>query len=321
MKHTVETHLNTVREKLVLSSSEKALHRAKLTEFMGYHPAVKPVRSPLSWVMAPAFRYSLAALLMVTATGSGVAFAAEDALPGTPLYAVKTKMVEPVQVALTLDAHSRADLRVELADRRLKEFAQISQDDEVAPETTAEVAALLEEHVSEAAQDIVALQNEGSAEEALQANADLQSTLVAHSSILKKVQEENPESSDDIDVITAQIDEDIADTEVIEVAVTESLADETSSAQVDEQEQNTQSSLDELSATVIAMLTQLDEGDRVAVEQKLLEVDSIIAEARTFEAAGDEGQAFVLFNQAEQELLQLTTLLEAEQQLDVDILE
>jgi len=319
----LETKLADIQNNLTLSASEKAVGRTALQEFMQYHPATAPVPSPYrSYVSI--FKYALAVVLLVGISGTGVAFAAEKALPGTPLYAVKTQVNEPVAVALTFDTQDRADLKVTLVEKRLKEFAQLTNTEDVSPETTAVVVALLEKHIQEAATDIELLQDSGDSEGALQTNSELQSALIAHSTVIEKVQDAHIDSPEDFVAVTAAIEKGIASSAQAEDDISETLSDvstPTTVEDVSEQESDTQTSLDALTQSISESLDTLDQDDRDYVEGKLHEVDEMVAEARQKNADGDEAGAFILFTEAQQELEQLQTLIQAERDLNIDIIE
>ncbi|MBU0750021.1 hypothetical protein KKH15_00700, partial [Patescibacteria group bacterium] len=316
--NNLETNLYDIKKNLTLSTSEKALGRAALQEFMEFHPSTgRPAVSPYTRFV-PIFRYALAVVLLLGVSGTGVAFAAEKALPGTPLYAVKTQINEPVSVALTFDTQDRADLKVALVEKRLKEFAQLTNQDDVSPETTATIVALLEKHIQEASDDIDLLQEGGDSEEALQTNADLQSTLIAHSAVLEKVQDAHVDSPEDFVAVTAAIEKGIASSALTEDDITETLSDVATPTTIEDvagQESETQTSLDELTQSISSSLDTLDQDDRDYVEGKLHDVDAMVTEARLKNTDGDEAGAFILFNEAQQELEQLQTLIQAERDL------
>ena len=63
---------------------------------------------------------TLAGLIIVGAAGSSVVYASQSSLPGDTLYPVKTG-AEEVQLALTFDPVSKANLHLEFAQRRVNE--------------------------------------------------------------------------------------------------------------------------------------------------------------------------------------------------------
>lgn len=67
-----------------------------------------------------------AVLLLVLVTAGGTAYASAVALPGTPLYVVKTSL-EGVQLTLRADPVAQTNLRLRFAERRLQEAARLAQ--------------------------------------------------------------------------------------------------------------------------------------------------------------------------------------------------
>jgi len=70
---------------------------------------------------APIPAFALALALVLSTTGAGAAYAAQDALPGDPLYPVKISLDE-VQLAFALDDEARAGAQVARAARRTEEI-------------------------------------------------------------------------------------------------------------------------------------------------------------------------------------------------------
>lgn len=65
--------------------------------------------------------YGLAVFLIISITGGSLAQASEKSLPGSTLYPIKTKIVEPVQSTLKLDPQNRAKYEGGLVIKRLTE--------------------------------------------------------------------------------------------------------------------------------------------------------------------------------------------------------
>ena len=86
--------------------------------------------------------YAAAACLVMVMVAGGATVASADSLPGDTLYSVK-RTVEQVRLALVAGADEAA-LRVELAERRLDEFAALLSRDEVYPRALEEASEELE---------------------------------------------------------------------------------------------------------------------------------------------------------------------------------
>lgn len=116
-------HLDSVH----LTESEHASMRGFLVAHMDAHPL--PIRSPYLRVfryvspirkdMLRPFAYAFSALLIIS---TGTAAAAEGALPGDVLYAIKVNVNEKVQGAfIGHSPEAKAAFALEIADRRLAE--------------------------------------------------------------------------------------------------------------------------------------------------------------------------------------------------------
>ncbi|HEV8666577.1 MAG TPA: hypothetical protein VN665_01875, partial [Candidatus Paceibacterota bacterium] len=102
------TQFKNLGRTIKLSQGEKQRMRVNLYNYLEQNPMdaftapvkiiSKPVASPF-FFFSPRYMVPIALLLVVGLSG-GTAFAAEGALPGNPLYAVKVNVNEPVQVAL-----------------------------------------------------------------------------------------------------------------------------------------------------------------------------------------------------------------------------
>lgn len=96
--------------------------------------------SPYFWLRAlislpRAFSAAAASLLLLVLTSAGALVASASALPGEPLYPVKTG-VEHIQLAIILDEGARAQTYAALATRRTNEIAELNrQGRPVLPET------------------------------------------------------------------------------------------------------------------------------------------------------------------------------------------
>ncbi|MGH7936061.1 MAG: DUF5667 domain-containing protein [Chthoniobacterales bacterium] len=177
-----------------LSQGEKQRMRVRLYEAMRSPTLAVPdivaqkVPSPFNSfqffvrvrVMVP-----LAALLIVV-MGSGTALAAQGALPGDPLYAVKINVNEAVQVALATTPQAKAQVNAQIATTRLQEAEDLAAAGTLTASTSAQLAQNFDQH-AQAAQTITdSLQAQDPAS-AAQISAQLDSSLSAHTAILAQL--------------------------------------------------------------------------------------------------------------------------------------
>jgi hypothetical protein len=315
----IESDLERVGAAVSLRADEKEAHRDAVLAFMRKNPL--PVRSPYAWLTGHGMRYAAALMLFFVIGGTSGTLAAEGARPGDILYPVKLTVTEPARSALTLDPEEKTAFELERADRRLKEFALVASSANPDPSLTALINDSLAGNIEEVSKDIGELAAAGEADEALAMNAELQSVLSAHSDVLDIIEARNPEAGEDIAAIAASVDTGIAETEnaegTLESALASSLTEEASEMHADEAED----ALGALRERVLAGIASLENVDRVAVAGEIAEIENIVAEARTARLAGDPEAAFLLYMEADQRVTELDTLIEADQALDIGVLE
>lgn len=111
----------------------KLAARARFIEALYAEPEVRGIRG---WVVAfldqaASFRFGLPGnvslvVALALVTSSGAVYAAEQALPGAPLYGVKLA-VEQVRLAAAVDDESKVQVELDIASRRLAEVERALQ--------------------------------------------------------------------------------------------------------------------------------------------------------------------------------------------------
>lgn len=312
-----ETLINRIQKsgtRVSLTGEEHGAARRALVRAM-QESTRKPVRSPFSYFMMPAF--SALAIVFLIGGGVGTAFAAERALPGDPLYVLKLKVNDPIRLALVTDTKQKALLEVDLADKRLKEYAVVALDESVDTRTAALIAAAVSEHIEGAQVGIDQLSQEGSVEEALGTNSELMAVLETHAAVLDTVTEQNPETAKQVDSLSSSLDTKIEETE----AATESMLNAVEEPQnaVADAKQGVIDAQAEVRAQVEEGAAQIDTDDQEAITATLESIDEALQEAEVKQVQGDAAGALELYAEADGELTKLNALLEAEQELGVDV--
>jgi hypothetical protein len=319
----LHTTFEYMRSKVRLSDAEKDAVRGELMAFMQERPMLAPVPSPLqAFLVSPFLRYSAAALLLLVMGSGGVAYAAMDAAPADALYAVRVKVTEPVQVALTLDPKDRADLEVELVNERLKEVAEASVSGALTPGQVALVTSSLSDHIDGAQGAVAALHEDHHPDDALDTAGSLEATLSAHAAILDKVQDAHPDVAGVISPIVTTVSSELTQTsDLVDAsqAAVEQVPPPDESA--DEQASNTAEALSQVRNEVTAALASYDASDRKDINESLAGIQSIISEAQAKDAAGDSGGAYLLYTEASQQLTALQLAIEADQALQIDTID
>lgn len=178
-----------------LSANEKQSMRVHLYKVMEESSALLPeqkiaptpvrgVPSMYHW-FSPRFSVPIAVLLVVGLSG-GTAFAAQSALPGEPLYAVKINVNEPVQIALATTPEAKAEVNASIATTRLEEAETLASTGALNATTTAELASNFAAHANAAETDTDVLE-QADPSAAAQLGAEFEGTLAAHSAILAQL--------------------------------------------------------------------------------------------------------------------------------------
>lgn len=115
--------IELLRLMVKLSPVRKAEIRHILTARAGI--AEERVVLVRSSILPRVFRPLFAAVLVAVLLGGGTSFAAEGALPGDALYAVKVGVTEPIRAILAASPESKALWDVTRAERRLEELAAL----------------------------------------------------------------------------------------------------------------------------------------------------------------------------------------------------
>lgn len=145
-KHTFDS-LKKVR----LSDSERIQMKNNLRAYMNEHPT-RAAPHGVMWHWFTNNRASLALYAPVCAAfvlvvGIGTSYAAEGALPGDILYAVKVRVNEPLQGALATTELEQATFNTRVLDRRLDEAQVLLSEKSLSKKANAELQARIEHSI------------------------------------------------------------------------------------------------------------------------------------------------------------------------------
>lgn len=149
-------------ESLKLSESSRARMQNSLLEYARFHGVSEDVRVgedarsieqvPVSTSLFSLKRmYMPFVILLAVMVGGGTSYAAQDAVPGDFLYAIKTEVNEPVRSALALSANAEADLQADIIAERIEEAETLKAEGRLEGEVAAQLAADIQTHVAKAA--------------------------------------------------------------------------------------------------------------------------------------------------------------------------
>lgn len=187
----INDHIKKAADSVRLSDKERRDMSYVVREYMAHKPIPRGEYSSISiqwfsfaWIQRPV----AAALALVFIFSSGVSYAAESALPGDALYPVKTMINESVKVALATDTEAKANVQIELAERRIEEAAVLASENRLDAETQSALAVAFETHAQSAAEEVAVI-DETDASAVAEITSRFETRLAAHEEVLALVSE------------------------------------------------------------------------------------------------------------------------------------
>ncbi|TSC58861.1 MAG: Uncharacterized protein Greene041619_239 [Candidatus Peregrinibacteria bacterium Greene0416_19] len=179
---------------LGMSAGEADRMQENLRAYMRVHPVqATPIRDRIleflgSFHRLPAYAFSF---LLLVAAGGTVTYAAAQALPGDFLYPVKVKVMEPVRVAVTVRSESKARVRAEIAEERLREAEKLVALGRLDDVTGTEIAATYASQMEQVHEEVQSLSEEHP-REAAEMGARIEGRAKGHDAVLKMLATERP---------------------------------------------------------------------------------------------------------------------------------
>lgn len=178
-----------------LTKSELNHGRELLMEYMTEHPVVRNADDArhisheahhwaplLTLTHRPMF--ATIAVIVILALGGGTAFAAENALPGSPLYPVKVHINEQVRAAVAVGASADANWDARRAERRLEEAEALAAEGRLNADLSARLSERFETHSDRIQDRIEKMEDRGEGEKAAWLKHRFEASVEAHNAIL-----------------------------------------------------------------------------------------------------------------------------------------
>ncbi|PSO45695.1 MAG: hypothetical protein BRC25_01335 [Parcubacteria group bacterium SW_6_46_9] len=143
-------------QKIGLRSSEKRADRSQLAAYIDTHKSFQWVG--ITRVIRRSFgRVALGAAAVCLMVG-GLTYAAQDSLPGSPLYTVKTHINEPVMTTLAWSDSREAQTESTLAARRISELQELLNSNKLTTSTSENLLSRVADHTQAARREIAQLE-------------------------------------------------------------------------------------------------------------------------------------------------------------------
>ncbi|MFZ2556059.1 MAG: DUF5667 domain-containing protein [Minisyncoccia bacterium] len=185
----ITKYIKKAADDIRLSEKERAYMSRVVHEYAAMKPlpvaryeSVSIEWFSLSWIKQPI----AAALALVFIFTGGVSYAAESALPGDALYSVKTNVNESVKVAFATSAEAKANVQIELAERRIAEASALAAEDRLDDAMQESLAAAFESH-AESVKSIMEEIDSDDSSAAAEISSSFETRLRAREEILAQI--------------------------------------------------------------------------------------------------------------------------------------
>lgn len=237
MKKEFKNFIKSVKD-IKLSETEKLVLRNKISEFISFNPIrdkayIPGTKNYLSIFEVKYFARATALVLIfgIVAGGSGVSYAASDALPGEKLYNVKVNINEKIEESLAFSTEAKVVVESKQVERRLEETQTLVKENKLSENAKKIVEEKLDEHIQDLTDDINTLKESGKVEVVLETTAKLTPVLEVHKDILE-------EKDGETESLIAKVEDSIQKVEKEEDAVLAVVSD-SKEENLDKNEENT----------------------------------------------------------------------------------
>lgn len=297
-----------------LSEEEKARGRAHLREFMTMTPirgveSTRTKEQPFFAVMhnflikrktMPIFGLILAMML----AGTGVTYAAEDAVPGDTLYPVKVHVNENIGNAFAFSEERKAKWEARLAERRLEEAEKLAAKGELDPEVRQRLEERFTYHADRVHERIERLGERFGPEMKARLSSRFEASLKAHGRILSRIAEtiEVTEGENETEELAGTVEEEADDIEEIREQAEDEV--DTKVARPDKERavqgrlKATEKKITEVASFIDKKESDIGEDAANAAREALTDADDLVQQALGLAEEGEYGDAFRLMQKA-----------------------
>ncbi len=315
-----------------LEEHERNSMRNMLRAFISEHPAKAPfsIRAMDSIAaFGDAFgtqstrRYRLvpATLALFLVLGVGTSYAAEGALPGDALYAVKIGLNERVQGALALSESAKTSWHTARIERRLAEAESLVASGRLTPVAQAEIESRLQSSVKayDAQVEKLAL-SEGDAAVAA-AHSDLEASLIGHAEVLVALSVESESESTAEPIIRSVISK-AEHAQSARSAKEASLTSRQDTEKVRkaalEKQEKARKAIEKVREKASSAFVAATSSARIA-EDAADVAERVVSEAEEKFRDGDYGSAFSTFQEAIRSVRTVEVHMDASERLKADV--
>ncbi len=186
--------INELTRNVRMSAEEKSEMRGNILRAVRDKAPARPILeggysifSRFNINLKPAAAGVYAAILLSIGLGSAASYAAQGALPGDALYAVKIGVNERIQEVLAFSIESKAEVEADISEARLFEAAKLVEENRFTDENRTSIEDNFLRHAGKVQVRIEELKKKGRSRVAADLSARFETSLEAHAQILEKL--------------------------------------------------------------------------------------------------------------------------------------
>lgn len=189
-------------QRISLTTQEHSATRVAILKYITDHPLAGT--EPRGWSgfrLFPAFAF--AGIVMVLFGGWSAVQAAEEALPGDPLYVLKVRVVEPLRALPIVAPRSKAELSIRIAKTRLEEAERLLVEKRLTPPAVKVVSQEFRRHAQAVEEAVEALKESADLEVVASVGAAFEATLRVHGDLLHQIAQSPID--EDVQILTTEV--------------------------------------------------------------------------------------------------------------------
>jgi hypothetical protein len=155
------------------------------------------------------------AFVIILIIGTGTTYAANNALPGQPLYGFKVKVLEEVKSAIVFSSEAKTEAEIDRATLRLEEVDKLALSNNLTTKAKTEAEINFKKSVDSVQKQIETQEQNGKSEIAQRLALRLEAALSAHDRILEQVAEDRKDDGQELQPLQAAVKNSLQSTNTV----------------------------------------------------------------------------------------------------------
>lgn len=298
--------LRTVLKSVTMTAEERFRVRENITSHM-----VAPkksndfVRSPYALLFSRPLAFTALGLVLLLGSGSTVALAAQNTVPGDTLYNFKVHVVEEIVAATKLSPTSEALYAIERTNKRLDEAAKLAINNSLTPERESVLAQHIATHTQETNTSKTDLNND----EQLSIAGKIASTVTPRTALLAQI--DTQRQTDELKNIITITKSTVHDTEKEKENIKKDIQIKKLATSVD---------VSKKVESVQKQISHLETTESDLAPNQVEAVNELVREAEEKIKEQEYSEALILLQEAEEEATSKLILVDLQKEFNIEVI-